>query len=205
MDQVHASSVTKWIAELKFGSEDAARKLWQRYFYSLVRLARGRLATTSKRVADEEDVAVSVFKSLCKGAKRGRFALLTNRDDLSRLLLTITRQKSVDHKRRETSQKRGGGQVRGESIFLQPGEARFAAGLDELVGKEPTPEYLAQVNEQFDALLGRLRNDALRDIALWRMEGYTNDEIAQQLRITTRSVERKLKLIREKWAMELPT
>ena len=36
-------SVTVWIDSLKAGDADAAQKLWQRYFETLVRLARDRL------------------------------------------------------------------------------------------------------------------------------------------------------------------
>jgi DNA-directed RNA polymerase specialized sigma24 family protein len=48
-----------------------------------------------------------------------------------------------------------------------------------------------------------LDNDTLRQIALWKMEGYTNEEIADRLKVTCRSVERKLRRIREAWAEEV--
>ena len=35
------------------------------------------------------------------------------------------------------------------------------------------------------------------------MEGYTNDEIAEKLGTTTRTVERKLQRIRELWSDEM--
>ena len=82
------ASVTSWIAGLKQGDEDSAHALWQRYFEKLVRLTRERLGDGSRRVADEQDVAVSAFKSLCD------FAALADREELWRLLTTITASKS---------------------------------------------------------------------------------------------------------------
>ena len=76
------------------------------------------------------------------------------------------------------------------------------AGLDAWVGEEPTPELLAVMDEEYQRLLGRLRNDGLRQIAIWRMQGDSTEEIAQRLDMTVRSVGRKLKLIRDEWSGE---
>ncbi len=204
MSSSQQGSVTAWIARLKDGDAEAARQLWERYFTRLVRLAQRRLKRASRRVADEEDVALSAFHSLCEGAAQGHFTQLSDRDDLWRLLLAIVHQKSVDHVRRNVRLKRGGGNVRGESIFgeLTPANNHEFAGFDAWVSDEPTPELLATMDEEYQRLLGSLRNDTLRQIAVWRMEGESNDEIAQRLGTTVRSVERKLGRIREKWSQE---
>src|SRR5262249_38049231 len=110
-------SVTQWIDHLKRGEESAASALWQRYFDRLVRLAQPKLGPAPRRVADEEYVALRVFRCLCEGAARGRFPELADRDDLWRLLATLTLHKVIDQKRRSSGQKRGGGAVRGESVF----------------------------------------------------------------------------------------
>jgi DNA-directed RNA polymerase specialized sigma24 family protein len=59
------------------------------------------------------------------------------------------------------------------------------------------------LEEQYVRLLDMLRNDQLREIAVLRIEGYTIDEIAVQVGIGRRAIERKLKLIRSKWKHEL--
>ena len=105
------ASVTSWIAGLKQGDEDSAHALWQRYFEKLVRLAREHLGDGSRRVADEQDVAVSAFKSLCD------FAALADREELWRLLTTITASKAGQQSRHFARQKRGSGDVRGDSVF----------------------------------------------------------------------------------------
>ena len=43
----------------------------------------------------------------------------------------------------------------------------------------------------------------MKKIANARIEGYTNPEIAGELKISTRSVERKLQIIRSRWAQEV--
>lgn len=198
-----ARSVTRWIASLKAGCPDAAQQLWNRYAARLVELARQKLGDAPRRVADEEDVALSVFHSLCTGAARGNFTQLTDRQDLWCLLIAITRQKVVDQIRRQTRQKRGAGDVRGDSVFLALDEDGRPAAFDQLVGDEPTPAFLAAMNEEHERLLGQLRDDTLRKVAVWRMEGYTNAEIAEKLSVAPGTVERKLRLIRNRWSREL--
>ncbi len=138
----------------------------------LVELARRRLKDAPKRVADEEDIAASVFHSLCRGAAAGRFQNVQNRDDLWWLLLAITKQKVVDHVRRETAQKRGAGRTQSESGLNGNPDDSHGFGLDRLVGDEPTPEFILMLEEQHERLLGLLRDDRLRQIAVFRIEGF---------------------------------
>ena len=181
---------------------EAVQKLWDRYKTRLLELARRKLGDAPKRVADEEDVAQSVFLSFFRGATAGRFDDVKTRDDLWWLLLAITRQKTVDFIRRETAKKRGAGQVRSEGgLAAADGSQGFA--FDRLVGDEPTPEFLVMFEEQNRRLLGLLRDDRLREIAISRIEGYTVAEIAADLAVSTRSVERKLQLIRNAWTKDL--
>jgi RNA polymerase sigma factor (sigma-70 family) len=191
-------SVTAWIGDLKDGQDEASQKLWQRYFGQLVGLAARRLGSAPRRIADEEDVAVSVFESLCRGAAAGRFKQLQDRDDLWKLLTAIAGMKAVDQIRRQTAQKRGGTNVRGESVF-EGVDASQIGGLGQLIHSEPTPDFLAIMDEQQQVMFRALPDPSQREVARLRFEGYSNDEIAQQLGISLRSVERKLRVIREIW------
>ena len=195
-------SVSGWWEQLKSGQTEAADGLWRRYFERMVRTAKRSLPAGARRATDEEDVALSAFNSLCRGAKEGRFEAVQDRDDLWRLLVAITHQKVVDEIRRGTSQKRGGGEVRGESAFIDITNLN-KDGINNAQGLKPTPEFMAAVDDQHQNLMEQLRDDSLRELCQMRMEGYSNDEIAERLGITTRSVERKLQLIREKWSREL--
>jgi DNA-directed RNA polymerase specialized sigma24 family protein len=193
-------SVTRWLSDLKAGDSDAAQKLWERYFGSLVRLAHAKLRTSSRAAEDEEDVALSAFDSFCAAAARGRFPQLDDRDDLWRILVTLTSRKSVNLMRKQRWQKRDSARVANEGTF---GEADDERGfLDGLAGKEPSPEFAAMVADECRQRLDGLRDDSLRQIALMRMEGYTNPEIAERLDCGLRTVSRKLDLIRRCWLGE---
>src|SRR4051794_35421101 len=100
-------SVTRWVGPLAQGDEQAAQRLWDEYFARLVALARSRLRGAARRVADEEDIALSAFNSFCRGAERGRFPRLNDRDDLWQMLVVITVRKAIDLTRRENRQSRG--------------------------------------------------------------------------------------------------
>jgi DNA-directed RNA polymerase specialized sigma24 family protein len=196
-------SVTYWLRQLEAGDEDAARLLWQRYYRELVELARARFGATPRRVADEEDVALSVLRCLYEGAARGQFADLVNRGELWQLLAAITGRKVIDQQRRLTQQKRGGGRVRGDSVVHGNDDDRSSVGFDQFGGEAATPEVLAIAAEEFQRLMALLDDDRLRQIAQCKLEGYTNEEIGQRLGLACRSIERKLQRIRQIWATEL--
>ncbi|MCA9018102.1 MAG: hypothetical protein KDA77_22460, partial [Planctomycetaceae bacterium] len=100
-------TVTQWIDQLKTGDAQAAQRLWESYFQEMVEVARRKLRGAPRTMADEEDVALSAFKSFCLGAQNGRFSQITDRQNLWPLLVAITSHKSVDLIRNENRQKRG--------------------------------------------------------------------------------------------------
>ena len=97
--------------------------------------------------------------------------------------------------------KRGGGHVRGESVFgrADRGE-QTEAGIADVLGSEPTPELANMLVENTQQLLDSLQDESLAQIARMKLEGWPNDEIAHELGCVRRTVERKIERIREKWA-----
>jgi DNA-directed RNA polymerase specialized sigma24 family protein len=167
--------------------------LWQRYFERLVCLARRRLAgRVPQRAADAEDVALSAFATFCQRAERGEVDLS---ESLWPLLARITQCKAARLVRHEGRQKRGGGKVRGESVGV--GEPDSELGIDGVLAAEPTPEAVTAAVEECQRLLARLKNSDLRTVALLKLEGYSNQEIAVRLDVSTRTVERRLEIIRD--------
>jgi DNA-directed RNA polymerase specialized sigma24 family protein len=193
-------SVSYWLGQLQAGDPAAAQQLWQRYFQRLVDLARSKLRGRPRRAADEEDVALSAFDSFCQGAARGRFPQLLDRDNLWALLMVLTERKARRLAQHEGRQKRGGGAVLDEAALAGPPGP--PTGLDQVVGREPSPAFAAQVAEECRRLLGALGDAELEAVAVWKMEGYSNDEIAAKLGCAPRTVERKLRLIRTIWEKE---
>jgi DNA-directed RNA polymerase specialized sigma24 family protein len=193
-------SVTGWIERLKAGDREAVAPVWERYFGRLVHLARQRLRG-APRLADEEDVALSALDSVCRGLEQGRFAQLLDRDGLWRLLVVLTERKGVDRLRAQRRQKRGGGKLLGESALGGPDDG--AAGIAQFRGPEPDPALAALMAEECQRLLRLLDDDGLRKLALLKMEGHANEEIAAKLGCALRTVERKLGVIRGLWEREL--
>ena len=193
------SSVRIWVSQLKVGDPQAARDLWDTYFLRMVQVARCKLHGASGRMADEEDVALSAFKSFCRGTQEGRYAEVLEREDPWPLLLALTTHKAIDLVRHERRVKRGGpGKAPGRGSA--PGEAGDGElSPSQLISKEPDPQAAFQVAEECQEILDRLSDTILRAIALWKMEGFTSEEIAAKLGCTTRTVERKLQLIRRFW------
>jgi RNA polymerase sigma factor (sigma-70 family) len=188
-------SVTRWIDLLQAGDPAAAQPLWDRYFRRLVDLARRKLLGAGPQVADEdEDVALSAFNSFCRGLKRGRFPDLNDRDNLWKLLVVLTARKACHLVRDEQRLKRGGGQ-----------KGSADQELEQVASQAPSPEFAAELAENCQRLLDLLGDAELRTIALSKMEGYTAEEIAGQLKCAPRTVERKLRLIRGLWEKECPS
>ena len=182
-------SVTGWIGRLKAGDSNAASHLWNTYFGRLVQIARDRLRSASRRVADEEDAALSAFKSFCAAAVNGRFPHLADRNTLWPLLAALTRHKCIDIVRKEARSKRGGGWERIES-------------LDDILTREPSPAMAAELTDEWNHMLNRLDASGdpdLRTIVLARLNEARPAEIAKQLGCTRRTVERKLALIARLW------
>ncbi len=196
MSSHDAGSITRCIVEMKAGDDAAVQTLWHRYFRGLVRLARTRLGRSPRAAADEEDVALSAFHSLCVGAAGNRFPRLDDRDDLGRLLATITARKALDQMGRQRRLKRGGGRVLDESELAGRGGG---AGLDGIAGLGPTPEVAAALAEGHSRMFDALRDESLRRVARMRLEGYSVAEVAQRLGCNRRTVTRKLDLIRLTW------
>ena len=188
-------SITRCIEALKGGDHDAAQRIWEAYFHRLVGLARVRLRDAPRRAADEEDVALSAFDSFCRGAAAGRFPRLDDRHDLWQLLVLLTVRKALDLRQHEGRLVRGGGKVQTLSDLADQ-------GLDPTQAGEPGPEMAAQVIDQYRCLMGRLEDPSLRAVVNWKLEGYTNDEVADRIGCVTSTVERKLKRIRDRWAKE---
>lgn len=196
----HSGSVTGWLVQLKSGDRQVSQQLWERYVHRLVRLARKKLGRTPRRAADEEDVVISVFDGFVRGVEERRFPRLDDRDDLWRVLVMLTDRKAVNQQRHELAKKRGGGRVRGDSALVKRGRSvSDQSGVVQLTDNQPTPEFAAECSEQIALLMASLDGDLLRRIAIYKMEGYTNEELARKLNTSPRTIERKLRLIRQTW------
>jgi DNA-directed RNA polymerase specialized sigma24 family protein len=197
-DSTHGS-ITQHIRDLDLEEPSKAQEaLWHHYFRRLVALAKHKLGETPRRVSDEEDVAAAALASFFKDQKEGKFPQLRDRNDLWPLLARMTANKAVDQQRQELAQKRGSAKVRGDSIRAKADGSEMDWPVH-LINEELQPDYLVMMSEECDRLLAILGDDELRLIARRRLEGFKNNEIAQELGVIDRTVERRVRLIRSIW------
>jgi DNA-directed RNA polymerase specialized sigma24 family protein len=182
-----SESVTRWINQIKDGDRAGVQKLLERYFNRLVGLARKTLRARPGLAAYDEDVALSAFKSLCLGAEAGRFPRLFDRGDLWRLLVVLTTRRAIDYMRR---------------IKLGAGDEEL--DVEQVLSTEPSPDLAVELAEEFQHLLDGLPEAELRSVALWKLEGFTDGEIATRLGCVRRTVERKVRRIRSLWKGRVP-
>lgn len=180
-------SITVWLAGLEAGDSCAVQRLWEDYFFRLVGLARKILQDVPRQVADEEDVALSAFKSFCHRAAQGQFPRLEDRDDLWKLLMTITVRKALRVRRKSRR---------------EADNAAVEQFREQIANREPSPAFAALVKDEFQRLIDMLHHENLQETAVLKMQGYTNREIADHFGRSVSYVERKLQLIRRVWSEE---
>lgn len=195
--------ITLLIREVEAGDAEAASELWNYCFARLQAYCRRKLPGNLRRILDEEDVALSAFKSFCLGAQDGKFGPIDGHDEFWKLLYCIAARKAGVSLRYQQAIKRGGGQVTGESAFFsatpsQHGEAT-PRQIEHVAETNTSPVSVEAFLTDCEELFELLDTDELRIIAMMRVEGYGVDEIAQRIGCAKRSVERRLNLIRQIW------
>jgi hypothetical protein len=192
-------SITHWIEQIRANDpavrDEAADQIWRRYSGRLLQLARNHLDQRIRRREDEDDVVQNMYASFCCRMRRGEYQL-ENRQDLWNLLVAMTLHKARKVALRHTRQGRA---VRREDAC--PAGDESDSLVKRLPAPDPTPEEAAELAEGVELLLRALPNPILRQVALWKLEGYTSEDIAapDKLDCAERTVERKLRLIREIW------
>lgn len=190
MSADEAGSITHAFRQLRHGDPDAAGRIWARFFPRLQGLARKTLAGRPQRAADADDAVQSAFASFFQRAREGQFAEVFSRDELWALLGVIAVRKARRQARDEAALKRGGGRVLDEGALAGPDDR---PGLD-AISAVPAADFDLVSEEMLAGL-----DEEQRTIALLRLLGHTNREIAVHLNCTERKVERKLNLIRLTW------
>jgi hypothetical protein len=196
--------VTRLLDDLAAGSPSVRRQaeseIWRRYFPQLLTLARRSLDQRTRRREDEEDILQSMYTSFCARLKRGEFEL-EGRGDLMKLLVTMTlfktRRTIAKHRRQRRDTRR-------ETAPAQPGdEASRVWAFEQMDQNAPTPDEAVAFNEEAQKQLAAL-DPMLRQIVFWKLEGFTNAEIAgpSKLNCAERTIERKLQRIRELWTRD---
>lgn len=180
---------------MRDGDSRAFGRICDRYYKQLAVVASRKLGG-ARRVVDEFAVANEVLQEFYQRALGGDFENVTCRDDLLPLLVRLTHDKVVDEIRKLCAQKRGGGHIRGDSIF-DGGNRALNGDFDQFRGSLETPSTRQIVADQIRIVLEHLPDEIMRAVFLLRAEGYTNEEIAKELQISLATVERKRRRIKD--------
>lgn len=197
-------SVTRWLEQLKQGDRQAVGPLWERYFRRLVQLVRTRFPRRPTAAASAEDAALDALASFCQRAEQDGFAHLFDRDDLWQILVVLAFRKrcnQIQYERRKRRRPADGRVYVASALEQEGGEAE--ALFTKILSGEPEPSLVVQAAEECRRLLAELEDDQLRQIAQWKVEGFTNEEIGAKLGRAVATVERKLARIRHLWEKEL--
>lgn len=190
--------VTAWIESLRNGDPSAVRRIWEHFVLRLSEAVRHRICPETRRVYDEEDVALSALNSFCAGVAAGRFPNLNDRESLWRLMLVIASRKVTRRHRYDHQQRRDVRRNLEESLFSLSADGA-GRGMDQFASREPSPELQAEFVETAAELFQSLPESRMRDIAQLRFEGFNDTEIALRLGCSRQAVQRSIERIRRNW------
>lgn len=171
------------MTQVRAGDAAAADALFVKYAEQLARLAERQLSARVARRVTGEDVVQSVFRTFFVRVERGEFQIDSS-DQLWKLLVQITLRKSAEQGRLHTAAMRDG---RLEEV----GSAIMSA----LIARQPEVAEAQLLNEEIDRAICNLpaqQHLAYRRLLELRLAGHANDEIADQMGISRRTVERML-------------
>ena len=192
-------SVSQHIEGLREGDDSSAQQIWERYFQRLITLADRKLKSSPRKAMDEEDVVQQAFTEFFAQVQQGRFPKLEDRNDLWQILAMLVDRRAKDQIKRQNTGKAGGGRLRSESVFFVDGISHEKGGIAGVPDDLPTPEVAAEFVEMFEERLDLLKNREHRQIAVCKMQGFTNREIADRMKSSERTIERSLNHIRSVW------
>ena len=164
---------------------DAQAEIFRRYYPQLVEHLRTQLSNQVLRGGDEEDLAASAIQAFFTAADQQRLPELEHRGNLWAVMLTIARRKAANQLKRRQSRGHSGFVEQSPDIADPRGDTTVDAG--------------AIVKEMLDALA----DDGLHLIAILKLEGFSNQEVADHVDRSVATVERRLKLIRKLWETEV--
>lgn len=200
-------SVSRHIQDLKEGSSDAERAIFERYLTRLTNTALARMkgmVDTRPGALDPEMAAQSALLSVLERIRAHREERLLDRNDLLALLLSKLENKIKDQWRREHAEKRGLGMVKYAADVLTPAEAEAESdAFSKIARRDPTPEDVLGLQELFVRAMDVLPDNLCRHIAQLELDGYTDVEISRLTLRSLRAVQLKLRLIRAHWQEEL--
>lgn len=200
-DESGTGSMTRLIHRAEAGDVQAQEELFERCFRVVQNLADDKLGKVPRRIADGQDVALSVMRNAFEGMREGRFRDLQDREDWWQILWDLIAKKSTDLKRYLGREKRDFRREDHDRLADRANDSS-GGGMSEFAATGPDePDFM--LAEVMDVLFEMLDDDVMRAIARGKLLGRTEREIGEELGLTPKRVEFKWKVIRNKWKEKL--
>jgi RNA polymerase sigma factor (sigma-70 family) len=183
-----AGSVTLLLEGLCAVDETKTKEFWDLFFPRLVRVANQILRCHQ----DAEDAAQEALVKFWTRATKDHEPFDMDRYGIWAFLSKITVRQALDFLKNRSRKKRGGGKVLLES------------DLGSLVGQDWDLDCVigdlsfCSFDVVLDELLGSFSEET-RSLLVWKMMGYTNQEIANRLGCSEKHIRRKIQRIREEF------
>ncbi len=181
-------TISMLLAQCKEGDEDALRLLCGKYWDELAALARRRFGTVPTVVVDDADVVNSALMAFWNKARGGELPGVQDSAQLSAWLSTVVANKVVSEIRRSSAQKAGGGRRSDSPLLADLAQAREISPLEQQILDETLQHYVDQLPQD------------VRPFAALHLAGFDQQQIADRLECSRRTVIRKLKVVFETWA-----
>ncbi|SPE34487.1 putative DNA-directed RNA polymerase specialized sigma subunit, sigma24 [Acidobacteriia bacterium SbA2] len=201
------SPISRNTRKPEVGSADFEKAFFDQHIVKLVRLAAARmqkLRGVRPAALDPEIAAQSALRTVLRRINDGSIRTGQSVSGLWGLLCYKLNEKIIDQLRVAVAKKRGGGKV--IDATARPGrdsiddEKDVALDVFEVIeNDEPTPEEAVIVSDLFTRAMAILPGDDYREIALLRLSGCSDTEIAEKTKRSLRGVQRNLEAIHRRW------
>lgn len=189
---MNESEELDWLRQLLDGDALVVGEFWRDYGERLQRLAENHLSARLKRRVGADDIVQSVCRTFFRRAQIGQFELADS-DALWRLMCAITLTKIRQSARFHGRQKRN---LRQEQGVESPGD-ESAFTLREFVHAGPTPDEAAVFVDELEQLMAGLDDEEQKIVEL-KLQQFTNEEVAEQIGCSERTVRRMIKRIQSR-------
>jgi len=191
-DKLTQHSVTLLLQKARSQDAAAIAELWHKYWNQLV-MAAHRQCRYQTALVDPEFIAQSVFAHVCNKFRTGSMDAIDDREQFWAVLLNLTKNRAIDHFRRETRQKRGGG------VTVTSASNPDDAGGDNLFADRQTldDQKASELLDHFKHILdAEDSTGTLTQVLLGKIAGESNQAIATALQVSARTIDRKVERIR---------
>jgi RNA polymerase sigma-70 factor (ECF subfamily) len=173
---------------LRSGDQRVIHDFYGQYGALMETVADKHLAQGLRRRIGPDDVVQSACRTFLRRAKGGEFQI-ADAGDLWRLLCTITLTKVREQARFHSRKRRG----QSREVPLAPPDGSMS-GFGP-ASSAPSPDEVAAFDEQFGQLMASMSKEE-RQLVQLKLDNCTNDEAAEKLGCSERTVRRLLQQIR---------